>query len=445
MSTNESLSRRRFLRGSALGAAAVAGMGAGLLPAQEKKPEPAAVKPAQAEKPQVRAYRTLGRTGFKVSDISSGGTMNPAVLKALLDAGVNYIDTAESYGRGQSETVTGNVVKEYDRTKLFITTKLAIKPDITKEEVLTRFAKCLERLQTPYVDCLMMHSAASVAHVKAAGFHEACEQLKKEGKLKHVGISNHGSQWQEEPDSMEKVLLAAAEDGRFAVFLMVYNFIQQEMGERILKVCQEKNIGVTLMKTNPVGGYLEMKEEVEAMEKENKPVPDVYKRLLPKMKEQADKAESFLAKNKLTDPAAIRSAAVRFVLAHQTVHSVCCSCGNFGDVENYLALSGTTLKRADLTMLETYKQGCGSLYCRHACGLCEASCPQRVPVNTIMRYNHYFVAQGREKYAMSKYHALPTAKPDRCGDCPGHCQSACPYEVPVQGLLAIAHHRLTLA
>jgi predicted aldo/keto reductase-like oxidoreductase len=65
-------------------------------------------------------------------------------------------------------------------------------------------------------------------------------------------------------------------------------------------------------------------------------------------------------------------------------------------------------------------------------------------VNTIMRYNHYFEAQGKEKYAMSRYLAIPGAKADICRDCAGYCEKACPYGVPIQGMLAMAHHQLSL-
>ena len=67
-----------------------------------------------------------------------------------------------------------------------------------------------------------------------------------------------------------------------------------------------------------------------------------------------------------------------------------------------------------------------------------------IPVNTIMRYDHYFVAQGREKHAMAKYAALKSKKADRCQDCAGYCESTCPYGVPVRALLATAHSTLTM-
>ena len=115
----------------------------------------------------LKEYRTLGRTGFKASDISTGGPGDEALLSALLDAGVNYIDNAESYWNGKCESIVGTVMKGRDRKKVFLTTKQVIHPypgmpykeeENTKEGIKKRFYKSLERMQTDYADCLMIHS-----------------------------------------------------------------------------------------------------------------------------------------------------------------------------------------------------------------------------------------------------------------------------------------------
>lgn len=102
-------------------------------------------------------------------------------------------------------------------------------------------------------------------------------------------------------------------------------------------------------------------------------------------------------------------------------------------------------KNPDESRLQLYQQGCGQLYCRHACGLCEPACPQKIPVNTIMRYHYYFSTQAREKEAMSLYQRLPGKKAEGCHECPGYCEKTCPYGVPIQGMLLLAHQTLTFA
>lgn len=437
MSNTKGMNRRNFLKNSAIGM-----VGAGVV---SQAPGLKAEETPGDEPLKIKAYRTLGRTGFKVSDIGSGGNPNPAVLKAVLEAGVNYIDTAESYGRGQSETTIGKVIKDFNRKSLFITTKLSLRKDFTKEKILERSRKCLERLQTDYIDCMMIHSCQTAQAVKSEGFHAAVKQLKSEGKVRFVGISNHGSTYGKSPETMEKVLMAAVADGRFDVMLLVYNFVRTEMGERILKACAGKNIGTTLMKTKPVDRYFIKKEQIEARaKKEGKEISQRSMEVLAAFKKSADMATEFTRKHNLKDPREIREAAVRFVLENQNVNTVCINFLSFDDVEPYIKLSGSSMTAADKKKLALYLKGCGDFYCRHACGQCESQCPQGVPVNTIMRYNHYFESQGREKYAMEKYAALPTAKAGLCENCDGRCETACPYNVHIQGLLTYAHRNLSL-
>ena len=75
---------------------------------------------------EIQAHRTLGRTGFQVSDIGFGAGFltNSNVLAVGLDMGINYIDTAEHYMNGQSERAVGEVLTGRDRSSIFLTTKL---------------------------------------------------------------------------------------------------------------------------------------------------------------------------------------------------------------------------------------------------------------------------------------------------------------------------------
>jgi len=439
MSNTSGMNRRRFLKNSAFGAGALgAGLlgGANVLHSQEKTEE------KNEENWKIKEFRTLGRTGFNVSDIGSGYVKDPAVLEKMLDAGINYIDSAESYG---NEKVVGDVIKKRDRKKVFITTKLEIQKDLTKEGFLTRARKCLERLQTDYIDCLMMHSPDTVEMIKTPGFHEAMKQLKSEGRLRHVGISNHGTNHVlVSKDSMKTVLTAAALDGRFDVFLLAYNFIQEDNGAEVLEICKEKNIGTTLMKVNPIGNLPRLRQRMEELKAEGKEIPEYYPQFVAKLEDKEKKGRWFIEKYGLDNAKKLRDASIRFCLSNPNVNTVCCAFRSFDDLDAYIPLSGTRFSEPEKKALALYKEGCGSLYCRHACGLCEPSCPHGVPVNSIMRYNHYYDAQGKEKFAMKNYAKLPT-NAEKCARCSGYCESACPYDVPIHGLLNIAHRSLTLA
>jgi len=171
--------------------------------------------------------------------------------------------------------------------------------------------------------------------------------------------------------------------------------------------------------------------------KANAEIMEEYKVLI-------DKGQEFIKKYGLTSHDKIRDAAIKFCLSNPDVHSVCPTLNSFEDLEAFTALSGTRLDAEGNAMLADYESGLGRYYCRHACGHCEGSCPQGIPVNTIMRYFHYFAAQGREKYAMEKYSALSRNRADFCADCTeSSCEKACPYGVLTRPLLAVAHHNLS--
>ena len=438
MSERKGFDRRDFIKASALG---LAGVGTTL-----------AAKPALAgqagsgEAPKIKSYRTLGRTGFKASDIGVGTsqTFPTPVLSAALDQGVNYFDTSEGYGRGQAERSIGEAIKGRDRKSLFITTKVRADGLATTAEFAAKVQQCLERLQTDYVDCVMMPGPPTAASVKNEIYHQAVAELKKQGKVRFSGISSHGSRQPGQGEPMESVLLAAVEDGRFDVVLVVYNFLQREPGDKVIDAAAKKDIAVTIMKSNPLGRYFDMKARVEQMKADGQAIDERMQKSLAQMEEQAKQAESFIQKNGLKTPAEVKAAALKFVLADPRVHTLNLAFNTFEDVRNYLALSGSGLGQMERGLLASFERECGSLYCRHACGVCESECPSGVPVNDIMRYNHYFEAQGSEKFAMEKYAALETAKADACRTCFGFCEKACPHGVPVRTLLSLAHSQLSM-
>ncbi len=442
MGVEREVSRRGFLKTTGLavgGGGVVSGVG----------PEPGAGEKKKQEI-RVQAHRILGRTGFRVSDIGygTGFLTNSNVLAVGLDMGINYIDTAEHYMNGQSERAVGEVLKGRDRSSIFITTKLNLSMGgSSKEELKQRFHACLDRMQTDYADCFMIHMTPRVEQVTHQGFHDAAEELKAEGRVRFLGLSNPGpehSVYGRVESPMENVIGAAAEDGRFDVALFVYNFLQKDQGERIIQSCQARDMGVTLMKTNPVGVVSRATESAAASRASGR-MSEARERTLQEYVAWADAAEEFKQLHGVSSATEVRDAAIKFCLDNSGVHTVCPSINTFDDLEGFIALSGQKLSVDESPMLASYETLLGQYYCRHACGICEPSCPQQVPVNTIARYGHYFDVQSREKRAIQKYAALKGPKADVCMECEGHCEKACPHQVPVRTLLSRAHEKLSFA
>ena len=451
-SSGHRLSRRGFIK---VGSAAVAAGTLSLSGRRALGEEEA----ASEEQSRTRNFRTLGRTGFKVSDVSMGcGRIQEAnVVRNAYERGINYFDTAEIYGNGDSETKIGEAMQYLDREKIFITTKVDIELDETAENIIERFGKCLERMKTSYADALYMHGIADVRLIGHEGFHTAVERLKADGKLRYGGISSHGPVG-EEPDSMEKVLCAAAEDGRFDVMLLSYNFMNKEEGEKVLAACKKHNIGTTGMKMAP--GVL----EVEPFDPENP--NEVYAGYVERIMGQGASREEaveriqnwvtgqeeamvetrpFMEKHGIKTEDELGTKSVQWVLQNPDMHTVCVSMPDFTSLDKYIPLSGTKLSRSDRAFLRDYEYAFNQHYCRHGCTSCWSQCPERVPVSTIMRYSYYFARQGREKHAMTKYARLGARNGLNCLECGAPCQGACPHGVDVRGNLLKAHTLLSFA
>ena len=432
--------RRNFLKKSALALAGAGLLGKDVLGSEHKS--------SPESKASIREYRRLGRTGFLVSDIGCGTPLihDERFLRNILERGVNYIDTAYQYGNGNGERMVGRAIKGMNRASLFITTKVFIDEQMSREDIYSEAKKCNERLDSGYIDCFQMHAASSVKEVRNPEFREAIKKLKREGIIRFCGLSCHGQSWHMISESMDIIVNAAIDEGYYDLFLIVYNYLQRDRAETIMKRCRENDIALTLMKTDPFGGmYLYFKKLIEKTLNDGKELSHGLQAIQDKYRIKHQKARQFFEKFGIEDQNEYRDAAIKFVLNNPDVHSVMITFQNYEDIDNYLNLSGQRFTYKEKAKLREAEKTVGPFYCRHACGICEAECPHHVPINTIMRYNHYFTAQRREKEAMVQYHTLNTAKADLCADCPAPCEAACPFGVKIHDLLQVAHENLSLA
>jgi len=426
--------RRSFIRSSALGM-----LGFGVSPLKIKQ------ETFPDNEIKIKRYRTLGRTGFRVSDFGSGTPYNETVLKALLDAGVNFIDTGEAYGNGNNERLIAQVIKKYDRSKIFINCKLYTENKFeSKEDVIKRTNEALERLETGYVDCMMIHSAENSIIIKDEAFHAAMKQLKKEGKVRSVGVSCHGNNHLVNPDeSMDKILLTAVHDGRFDVIQLAYNFFNADIAGKVLKACRKKNIGTEIIKSNPVQLFFMMEDSISRYKSAEKEPPESTMAFYEKFKIMTEEAREKFDPYRRMSNEELMNAAMKFVLQDDNAHTVLWAFRNLEEVESMLSLSGMDAGDKDRALLMNYRETHGHLNCKIGCNECERACPYRLPVNHIMRFNYYYTAKGRQKEAMEYYAGLPGKKPHEvCGDCPGYCEQACPYGVKTRSVLAMAERNL---
>lgn len=109
-------------------------------------------------------------------------------IKQALNLGITHIDTAEMYGAGHSEELVGAAITDYDRAKLFITSKVSAHNQ-RYDDLLQSCAASLKQLNTNYLDLYLLHRYPEPG-IPIAETMRAINQLMSEGKIKHIGVCN---------------------------------------------------------------------------------------------------------------------------------------------------------------------------------------------------------------------------------------------------------------
>lgn len=202
-------------------------------------------------------FRQLGTTGIKVSEIGFGAwaiggdawgpvedARSKAALERALELGVTFIDTADVYGDGHSETLVGEVIKE-KRDRVVLATKGGLmghhrdpqgEPVYDRpEKVINAFEASLRRLGTDYLDVYFNHIWWDKEEETEA-FLTAFTQLKQEGRVRAVGVST---------DSFDYIK-HFNRDGGLDVVQLDYSILNRNAEKEILPYCQEHGIGVVV-------------------------------------------------------------------------------------------------------------------------------------------------------------------------------------------------------
>ncbi len=348
--------RRNFLKLSTLGAT-----GFFLAPSQNQAENLHTINQSGSKGKII--YRTLGKTGIKLPVISCGKIPvdNDNLVKAVLKSGIIHVDSAHGYHDGKNEEVLGRIMKDFDRKKFTIATKIHVHTDrdtglftkeATTQSFIEKFNISLKRLDMDYVDILYVHAVANGKNVTHAPTLKALETLRNQGKVRFTGISTHRN----EPEVIDAMIESKAYD----VILTSYNFQQDELVKvtDAINRAGEAGLGIVAMKTK-AGDYFDKEK--------TKPVNS--------------------------------TAAIKWVLQNKNVHTIVLTIRSFEQLENYWAvMENTRLKRREKKDLE-YDNSTGSLYCP-GCGKCTQQCNKQLPIPDIMRA--YMYAYGYQQTTMAK-------------------------------------------
>jgi aryl-alcohol dehydrogenase-like predicted oxidoreductase len=382
-------SRRNFLAaGLSLPAA---GLAAGT--GQSKSSPPARL---QSQPASALRYRTLGKTGLKVTAVSFGCmiTSDGSVIERAADAGINYFDTARGYQDGNNERMVGAALKA-KRKSLVLSSKTH---SDTKEAALADLDISLKTLGTDYLDIWFLHARSRAVQVNDE-FLEAQRIAKKAGKIRFAGVSTHSGQ--------AEVIPATVKAG-LDVVLVAYNFTMGSTLDGVMEAAAKAGAGVVAMKVMAGG----------------------FRRVNP--------GNALYGKLK-RDGAMV--AALKWVLRNQNVAAAIPSITDADQLDDNLKVMGAAFTESDEKLLAQQLEHITPLYCR-MCGQCDGQCPQGVPVADVLRFLTYADGYGQFALARERYLELPERVAQvKCNLCPS-CTVTCPYGVRVAERLIRAQEML---
>lgn len=332
-------------------------------------------------------YRTLGRTGLKVSVIGFGGipiqriSIGEAgdIVNRALDLGINFFDTGRGYT--DSEAKLGEVLSKRRKEAIIATKSMAR----SREGMASDIKKSLETLGVDYIDLYQLHNVKDKAALEQVlgpgGALEALKEAKKDGVVKHIGITGH----------IRSYLVEALKTGELETVQFPFNAVEVSGSEELLDLAGKTNIGVIVMK--PLAG------------------------------------------------GALRNAnlALRFILEYPV--SIVIPGMDTMEQVNQNAEVGTQalpLSAEEKRVVQEEAEKLGDAFCRR-CEYCRP-CSQGIDIPMVFLLDGYYTRYDLKDWARERYGSMQT-KADACIEC-GQCEERCPYNLPIRRRLADATTRL---
>ena len=362
--------------------------------------------------------RRFGKTNLDLS-VFSLGTMrclaNPQIYRQTIQQaialGINHLETAKGYG--QSEAYLGQALRDlgFPRQQVHLTTKLSPTPN--QQQMRDWIDQSLVKLQTDYIDCVAIHGINTWEHLEWVTNPDGClpaiQTAIKQGKIRHLGFSTHGS--------LELILAAIKTDLFEFINLHYYYFFQRN--QKAIALAAEKDLGIFIISPADKGGRLY-----------NPPA-------------------------KLTElcaPFSPLELNYRFLLSNQAITTLSIGAANPEELINPLHVAD---KVDPLTMeeQEIFSQLEQQLETSLATDLCRQCyqclpCPEQIKIPEILRLRNLTVAYQMQDYGQYRYgmlenagHWFPGKKGNRCTDC-GDCLPRCPEKLNIPALLRDTHQRL---
>jgi L-galactose dehydrogenase len=199
-------------------------------------------------------YVRFGRTGLQASVMglgcggpsrigqSSGASDTDSVniVRAALDAGINFIDTAEGYG---TERFVGDALKEVARDSVIISTKKSYRREISPTLLRKGLDDSLKRLGTDYVDIYNLHGLSAVDYVRLKDeLLPVFDDLKREGKIRFTGVSEMFNE-----DLTHQMLQDSLPEDPWDVVMVGFNILNQTARQSVFTETRNRDVAVQIM------------------------------------------------------------------------------------------------------------------------------------------------------------------------------------------------------
>ena len=325
------------------------------------------------------------------------------MIDTFIEAGFNYFDTAYGYIDGKSETAIRDcLTSRYKRESYVLADKLSEWFFQTEDEILPLFEKQLERCGVEYFDFYLLHNLYRKSYVKYKESHsfEILNQLKKEGKIKHIAISFH-----DKADVLDFIL---TEQPQIEAVQLQLNYLDYDDPSVQSKRCYDVAVkhGKKVIVMEPVKGGALVDLPPEALSEFEK----------------------------LGDASPV-SYALRYAASFPKVFMVLSGMGNMEMMESniktmkpFVPLNEKELEATDKArdIIRKYKQ----IPCTK-CKYCADVCPKNVPIADLFSvYNEHALARITKKEASLKLASFDIKASD-CIEC-GNCESVCPQSINIR-------------
>ena len=330
------------------------------------------------------------------------------MIDYYMDNGFNYFDTAHGYLGGKSETAIREcLVKRYPRESFILTNKLTKPYFKTKEEIKVFFENQLKWTGVEYFDYYLMHAQDrnTYPHFQETDAYKVATELKKEGKIKHLGISFHDT-----ADVLEKILTDHPE---IEIVQIQFNYIDYDnpsvQSKKVYEVCRKFNKPILVMEPVKGGGLVNL--------------PDEAKKIFDDLNENSSYA----------------SYAIRFAASFEGIYKVLSGMSNFDQLKDNVDYMKDFKKLTDkeykaIDKVINILNGTNGIPCTE-CRYCIEGCPKKISIPDLFAcYNNKLQFKDWNSDYYYGIHTKNNGKASDCIKC-GKCEKICPQHLPIRKYL----------